>query len=406
MTDFLDLQNGWYNGFLQGMGQSADHFQILQPAPPLVKDGNPNSTLWGYFNNIPPASLTQNYIASAGNQFYSDYRGLLSALDPTRVVNVKEDIGAANFAAWQAYVRSIASPPSMNQYPTLFRSWAMLNAPEVATIGASDYSAIILDPVASAQTVMTMSYTDETGMAKPYDWSLGYDNLVAQLNAAPSRSFNFASAQMNSNVQKTWTQGGNSGFFGLWGGSSSSSSISQMFAASAVTVSASFDHVLTFVAAPGNWYNSSAMGLAYHNQSGNPWHSGSSINWNNTFGSSGNMPRFMANLIVASGMQVSVTSTATYSSSQQTEICNNSHGGFWPFYSSGGGSSSTSSVSFSQSGAMTVQTSSLPGIPIVLGGNVLSIGDFVGHSVAGANLLVKMLATAEPVLRPKAAARR
>ena len=26
MADFIDLQNGWYNGFLQGMGQSQDSF--------------------------------------------------------------------------------------------------------------------------------------------------------------------------------------------------------------------------------------------------------------------------------------------------------------------------------------------------------------------------------------------
>ena len=36
MSTFLDLQNGWYNGFLQGMGQSPNSFQIIQPAPPIA----------------------------------------------------------------------------------------------------------------------------------------------------------------------------------------------------------------------------------------------------------------------------------------------------------------------------------------------------------------------------------
>lgn len=267
----------------------------------------------------------------------------------------------------------------------------MLNAPSVAAKGASDYAAILLDPVASAQTELTLSYTDIDQQPKPPSWSLGYNDLVNQLNKSPSRSFTFNSSTMNSNVSSSWTSGGNSGFFGLWGGSSSSSSISTTFASSTITVSASFEHVLTFVASPGNWYSSSAMGLAYANKTGNPWNPDSSINWNNTFGQNGNMQRFMANLIVCSGMQVKVTSTATYSSEQQTEIHNNSHAGFWPFYSSGNSGGSSNTVKFDESGAMTITTSSQSGIPIVLGGNVLSVGDFVGHSVETAALRVKAL---------------
>lgn len=390
MTTFLDLQNGWYNGFSQGMGQSGQSFQIIQPAPPLVSSSSSNTQLWAYFNNIPPASLTQNYIASGGNQFYNDYRGLMSALTPTRTVNVEQDIGTSTFKAWQKYVSSMAIPPAPNQLPTLFRSWAMIYAPDKANIGASDYAAILLDPVASAQTQLTLVYTDAFGQAKAPEWTLGYDDLVQLLNAAPNRSFNFASASMNSNVSSTWSKGGNSGFFGLWGGSSSSSSVSTKFASSAVTVEVSFDHVFTFVDSPGNWYGSSAMALAYSNKDGNPWSPQSSINWGNTFGSNGNMQRFAANLIVGSGMRATVTSTATYSSSEQTEIHNNSHAGFWPFYSSGGGSSSSNSVSFNQSGAMTLVMTSAPGIPVVLGSNVLSAGEFTGHSADSARALTSL----------------
>ncbi len=391
MTDFLDLQNGWYNGFIQGMGQTDSSFQIIQPAPPLVPSSG-QTQLWGYFNNIPPSSLTQNFIASGGNQFYSDYRGLMSALEPTRKVNVEQDIGTQNYQNWQQYVRSLPTPPSINQYPTLFRSWAILNAPDVANIGASDYSVIMLDPIASAQTELTLSYTDVNGQAKPFNWSLGFEQMTDALAKSPSRSFNFSSATMNSNVSSSWTGGSDSGFFGLWGGSDSKSSVSKTFASSSITVNASFEHVLTFSDTPGNWYSSSAMGLAYANKTGNPWSPNSSINWDNTFGSNGNMQRFMANLIIASGMQVSVTSTASYSSEQQTEIHNNSHAGFWPFYSSGGGSSSSNTVTFDQSGAMTITTASQPGVPVVLGGNVLGVGQFVGHSTEAALMLARALA--------------
>lgn len=384
MSTFLDLQNGWYNGFSQGLGQSSDSFQIIQPAPPIASGSAANSIFWAYYNNIPPFSLTQQFAASGGNQFYNDYRGLLSALVPSREINVKEDIGAANYAKWQAYVLRLPTLPSMNQIPTMFRNWAMFYAPSVANIGSSDYAAILLDPIATAQNELALIYTDAQGLPINFDWQLSYTDMVNQLNSSPQRAFSFNSNSMNSNVSNSWTGGSDSGFFGLWGGSSSTSSISEQFAASNVTVNASFDNVLVFANTPGAWYYSSAMGLAYANQSGNPWSPGSSINWNNTFGTNGNMQRFGANVIVASGMSVTITSDASYSTLDQQTITSSGSAGFWPFYCGSSGSSSTNTATFNEKGNLQITTSSIQGVPIVLGVNVLSAGEFVGHSSAPA----------------------
>lgn len=384
MSTFLDLQNGWYNGFSQGLGQSPDSFQIIQPAPPIASGSAANSIFWAYYNNIPPFSLTQQFAASGGNQFYNDYRGLLSALVPSREINVKEDIGAANYAKWQAYVLRLPTLPSMNQIPTMFRNWAMFYAPSVANIGSSDYAAILLDPIATAQNELALIYTDALGLPINFDWQLSYTDMVNQLNSSPQRAFTFNSNSMNSNVSNSWTGGSDSGFFGLWGGSSSTSSISEQFAASNVTVSATFDNVLVFANTPGAWYYSSAMGLAYANQTGNPWSPGSSINWNNTFGTNGNMQRFGANVIVASGMSVTITSDASYSTLDQQTITSSGSAGFWPFYCGSSGSSSTNTATFNENGNLQITTSSIQGVPIVLGVNVLSAGEFVGHSSAPA----------------------
>jgi hypothetical protein len=386
MSTFLDLQNGWYNGFLQGMGQSESSFQIIQPAPPIASGTADNATFWAYYNNIPPLSLTQEYVASGGNQFYNDYRGLMSALVPTRNIPVEENIGKDNYKKWHKYIKSLskppATPPTMNQMPTLFRNWAMINAPSVANIGSSDYAAILLDPIATAQNELALVYTDATGLPSAFDWALKYDDMVVQLNASPSRSFNFSSSTMNSNVSSSWTKGSNSGFFGLWGSSSTTSSISEQFSSSQITVNASFDNVMVYSNTPGNWYYSSAMGLAYANKTGNPW-SDSSINWDNTFGApKGNMQRFAANLIIASGMSVTVTSDASYSTLDQQTITSSGSSGFWPFYCGSGGSSSTNKAAFNKQGQMTITTSSVKGVPVVLGVNVLPVGQFVGHSTA------------------------
>jgi hypothetical protein len=194
---------------------------------------------------------------------------------------------------------------------------------------------------------------------------------------------------MNSDVSKSWSSGANSGFFGLWGGSNSSSSQSVQFASSEVTLKARFSHVFPFSPTPGNWYNSSALGLAFSNQTGAPWNPSSPINWQNTFGPNGNMQRFATQLIVASGMYVEVNSSATFSQADQQQIQNGSAAGLWPFYSQSSTSGSSTSAGFNAKGNMAVTITSDATTPIVIGANVFGIAQFVGHSVEGAKIFAK-----------------
>ncbi len=384
MSDpFLDLQNGFYNAFSQGLGfPIGSPFQILQPSTPLLSGVGADNALWNYLNNIPPFSLTQNFVASGGNQFYTDYRGLLSALQGAPNT-FKQDIGEDAYNAWLQYLPSVTPRPTSDQLAQTFFSWAIVYYPDVANAGASGLATAVLDPVNAAQFA-ALAYPFPA--AKP-DWTLGYANLVQQLSNAPSRAFGVSTATMNSNVSSSWTQGGNSGFFGLWGGSSYESTLSQQFASSGVRVSASFNHVFTFQASPGSWYNSSAMGLAFANPNAAPWKPTSPINWGNTFDpNTGNMARFAASLIVADTMNIQVESSATFSSDDQQTIRNSSGAGLWPFYSQSNQSGSDTKVDFNNQGQMTVTTTSDPGIPIVLGVNVIPVGQFVGHSTSSANL--------------------
>ena len=379
--NFLDLQNGFYNVLLGGLGLQKSPVQLVQPSPPLPA-GTPNSTLWAFMNNIPPFSLTQNYISSGGNQIFSDYQALFSALQPSVNINFDGDIGPTVSAAWQTYLNQLTTIPGPTQLPQLFMNWAFSRYPSVAVKGSSDLSRLLLDPIGRAQMAL-MPYTSVAGSpARQPDWSEGYAQLVSQLASAPSRSFSSTEVQSNSNVSTTWTGGAHSGFFGLWSGSASSSAISEQYAASAVSMQASFAHVTTFTPSPGSWYDSGALGLAYSNKTGSPWGSGSSINWNNTFGSNGNMQRVAINLIAVEGMSITVTSSAVFSASEQTTITQSSSGGLWPFYSSSSGSSSHTGYSFNSAGHMTTTISSLPGVPVVIGIEVLPIGQYLGHATA------------------------
>jgi hypothetical protein len=390
MASFLDLQNGFYNALSQGLGfPPGSAFQIAQPSPPLVAGPHQNQAVWNYFNLIPPFSLTNNYVQSGGNQFFSDYSGLLSV--PQGAPNTfQQDVGPACYAAWNAYAATLPLTVTLNMLPAVFQRWAALNGyMSVANKGANDLAAMVLDPITAAQLAI-LPYSGATPTNLP-NWDVGYADLVQMLAAAPSRSFNFNSSTSSSNVSNTWCNGSQSAFFGVWSNSSSSSSQSQTFASAGVTVTASLQHATTFTAVPGGWYSSAAMGDAFSNQSGAPWTSGP-INWKNTFDSTtGNMARFAASLVVVSGMYVQVESAASFSEADQTAISNHSSGGMWPFYSSNSDSGTNTSASFNNQGNMTVIITSQPGVPVVIGAIVEPVASYLGHALAGAQLYAAAL---------------
>lgn len=101
MADKFELlQNGFYNQLMLGLGfQKGDPFQVVQPSPPIAGGKDADKLLWNYYNNIPPFSLTQNFIQSGGNQFFSDYTAMLSALTagPNKF---REKIGFRSIAAY------------------------------------------------------------------------------------------------------------------------------------------------------------------------------------------------------------------------------------------------------------------------------------------------------------------
>ncbi len=385
MASFLDLQNGFYNAFSQGLGfPPGSAFQIAQPSPPLVSGAHQDQAVWNYFNLIPPFSLTNNYVQSGGNQFFNNYSGLLSVLQGAPNT-FAQDVGPACNGAWNSYAATLPLSVTLSMFPAIFQRWAATHGyMSVANKGANDLAAMILDPVTAAQLAI-MPYSGSPP-ANPPTWDAGYSDLVQILAAAPSRSFNFNSSTASSNVSNTWCNGSQSAFFGVWSNSSSSSSQSQTFSSSGVTLNASFQHVTSFTAVPGSWYSSSAMGDAFSNQSGAPWVAGP-VNWKTTFDpASGNMGRFAASIIVASGMYVQVESAASFSQADQSAISNNSSGGMWPFYSSNSNSGTNTSASFNNNGNMTVIMTSQPGIPIVIGVIVEPVAIYLGHAVAGAKL--------------------
>jgi hypothetical protein len=394
---FPDLQNGLYNFMLEALGlTNASNLQLIQPAVPLPTPQTTDTTVWNWMNQIPPLALIQS--GSGGDQFFSDYEGVMSSLTPSIAIDFAGDIGSAANTAWNAYLAGLANPPAPTQLPNLFFNWAFTHGYySVADKGSSDLSAMLLEPIYRAQLALQPYLAAPGSKGKPPDWSLGYAQLVSQLATAPKKSLSTANVQSNTNVSGSWAASGSSGGFLLWGGSSSSSgsSISANFASKAVSVTIDFDHALTFVPVPGAWYDSAAFGLAYASQTGSPWNpANTEVTWAKTFGPSGNMQRFASSLIVVSGMKVTAVSSYAFSSAEQTTIAQNSSAGFWPFYSSSSSSSFSSSHSFNKAGNLTITIASQGNVPTMIGMIVMPAAQYLGYATTGRKLYLQLASAA------------
>jgi hypothetical protein len=255
--------------------------------------------------------------------------------------------------------------------------WSFFNAfpstPPIYTPVGGDtffqaYSALIdslipgsnpLDPIKVAKQRLA-EWGDQ-----PAAWSVDYAGLVRQLQVAPAIKFPFANDAASSPA-----------FWGLWGNSEPASGPSVLFAAGDVTGQFKFGNALLFAPTPSSWYVSSALSLAYATKTGRPWNPDSPINWQTTFGQSGNMQRFVAGIFIASGLNVQYTSSAKFSKADQHLINESVTQGMWPYYL--GTADASTKVQFNAKGQMTVGVTSRSSPPIVIAASVLSASRYLG----------------------------
>jgi hypothetical protein len=223
-------------------------------------------------------------------------------------ISLESEIGSTAYNAWQAY--SSANPSVYNdlsKLPSAFFTWAISHGYEsIANKGRSYWTSVDNDPVARAQAALNPYNGLTASNPKAPYWSLDYAQMVSQLASAPSKSLSSSSLQSNSNVSNTWAGSSSGGGFLLWGGGSASSSSSfySEFASAGVSSTVSFEHVLSFVAVPGSWYDSSVFSLAYSKKSGAPWDlQNPEYTWNTMFGPTGMTQRFVSSLIIVSGIR-------------------------------------------------------------------------------------------------------
>ena len=247
----------WYSALaaaVSGKGTLA----LITPAIAMPVQAT-DDQLWALFNTIPPPIRNNTLSMSGGNQFYSDYAGMLSQLTSTALTNF-QSVAGVYYPLWQRYLGGLNPLPTPAALPNVFYTWATANAPSVANAGRAAYVVALNDPIFAAQTAAanTSLFVSNTP---------NFRKGVAQLFSEDIAARGPITLRVRS-------------------------------------AAATFRKLFTFTNTPATWYSPGVMQQAYAASAGGvPWVQGASPDWQRTFGTTGNLQRFITSVVVADGIQ-------------------------------------------------------------------------------------------------------
>jgi hypothetical protein len=371
-TAMQTLTAQWYNAMVTGLGLDRNQFQLYQGNNSMDYT---SIAMWNRFNAVPPASLNSYYDPNQGNSFAAAFNLVLNALVATPDTNFQtclEDY----YSQWITYFA--ANDPKTwdaKGVSDLFTRWAMKNVPSKATC-VTALTKMYTNPINVANNMFASAGTS-------FAWNKTIDALQAALAGGGSKTFTMDSSTSSSDVKHTWANGSISFFYNIFsfGGGGSYDDLSVKTTSAGLKVDATFDKVTTFAAGPyaqtdtdnpvfntyKPWYYSAVLALAYTTKDNTVWNNQSSTTWVTAFGSKGFLQRMLTALVVADGVTITMTSSASYNSSEQQQITAAAKVGIWPFFSSSAQGGTTTTVTFDDSGSFTSTTTIPRGNPQVLG---------------------------------------
>lgn len=187
-------------------------------------------------------------------------------------------------------------------------------------------------------------------------------------------NFSYDSATADTSLSNSWAKSSDYGGVGFWGKTTSSSNqqINAMAESSEVTV----EMGLTFTSLPvepGGWYFEGYLVQMYQNPGF--WVAGPNNTnlWDTLFGPKGSLQYVSNQVYVATDIDIWVTSKASYSAEQYSQIQSSSDTNVWPFYTSSSSSSTTTDYTQNADGSITAHIKSKPGAIQIIGFGVISV---------------------------------
>ncbi|MFO7593658.1 MAG: hypothetical protein R6X15_06405 [Pseudomonadota bacterium] len=372
----------WYNAVVGQAGFDRNTFQLVQGSQVI---GSTTEKLWQFFDTVPPLTVTNYYNPTSFNSFSKDYGGVIINLIPQGGDELQQKMGDY-YSQWLDYAKKNA-----DYSIKAFQQWAMGVDPSNAPDWISLYRTLFDGAIFQAQQAW-----DNMLHASTNPGVCAYAKTISDLNNAlissKSVSIHMDSSTESSNITNTWTEGEIAGFFESFfgGGESSYSSLSEKLATSSLEIDATFSNLVTFPASPLSspsqdsilskytpWYSSEALNIAYKNNNNRVWKHGAPT-WEGTFGANGDMTRMCGALIVVDGIDISITSSASFSSDEQQHFEAAAGAGFFPFFEAEAAHGWSSHTTFNDKGNATMTAKSPTGNPQVLGVIVSPIAEVLG----------------------------
>lgn len=367
------LNAQWYNALTSALNLSPAAFQLVQGNSVV---GTLSENLWSIFDAVPPLCVNNYYNPAQMNSFSSDYGSIINNLNQPGSNTFQNDMGDY-YSAWSAFLTTQTTLPT-GGLPALFQTWSQLHMPAgLAMQCYTDLNAIYQGAVYSAIS----AWLTAGGSSAVKAYTTTVEQLTTKIAQAPSGNVSMNSQTETSDVSHTWASGEAAGFFDLFAGEASGTydSLSQTAISAGMNVSASFTHVLNLAAAPLSqpstdpilsgykpWFVGAALELAYQNNNNTLWKNNPPT-WANMFGPGGALLNTCSALIIVDGITISVTSSASFSVSDQAQFQAQSTHGFWPFYEASASGGWSNSFSFSDQGNLSYTASSPVGNPVILG---------------------------------------
>lgn len=366
------LTNQYYNATVAGVGLDPNNFQLYQGtgATPAT-----SQEMWNIFNVVPPKTLTNYYDPSQTNLFANQYNLILDALITASDSDFRNCMGDY-FTDWQAYFKdNFPEDYSADSVTKVFNKWAAINAPSQASC-VSGLTKTFINPVNMANLAFAQAN-------QKYAWNKTVETLKSNLASGANKSFTLDSRTESSDTTHTWAGGGTSVFFNLFsfGAGGGYDKVTTKATSAGLKLNVNFDKLTTFAAGPYAaadpndpiltkyfpWYNSAVMSLAYGTKDNTVWNNQKPTTWEKAFGSDGFLQRMATAIVAVDGITVTMTSDASYSSSEQTQIQASAKVGFWPFFTASGSGGHTNNITFNDNGQFTATTKSAKGNPTILG---------------------------------------
>jgi hypothetical protein len=312
-----DSTDGLYNTLCSGLKLSNQQFQMIQGVLPV--QSNP-SGLYNFFDGIPPKSVATLYTSNPVNGL----NGNMQIVINEAVASFLKDLALKNYL----------DP----------RYWVDGN--------------VAVDPI----------------------YAPTFADLMNQVNAGSSAVIAFDSATADSNISSSWAKSNKSAGVGFWGEkeSSVSEALNKKASSSRITVDFVFDKYAYLAIRAGGWFTQGFFADQYRNPQ--KWTGGQAA-WDKVFGPTGSA-QFLANqTLLVNGYTYKVTSHASYSQSDFSQITTSKETNVWPFYTSSSNSQSTQSFQLNSDQSITATVTGKPGSLQIFGMGVITTASAMGSGL-------------------------